>query len=157
MHPDLFEEREAWMLEGHSAGAPADPQSPTIGIPRALAFYELTPMFAAFFSELGLRVVISGKTDETMAKRSAEVVSAEFCFPVKIAHGHVLDLMDKGVDYIFLPAIQEMEKTDPTQEHAWLCPWNQCIPHTVLSALDLTRIEAFMYRAQQYMRRGPVP
>jgi len=101
--------------------------------------WELFPLFKAFFSELGFRIVLSDKTNETIAKKSTEVVSGEFCFPVKIAHGHVQNLVEKGVDYIFLPAIQEMKKTDKTQEHAWVCPWNQCIPYTILSAMDLTK------------------
>ena len=32
-----------------------------------------------------------------------------------------------------------MKKTDKTQEHAWVCPWNQGIPFTVLSAIDVAR------------------
>jgi len=137
--PDLFEEREQWLLHLYPDRAPADPSAPTIGLPRALLFYELLPLFKAFFSELGFRVLLSDKTNETIAKRSTEVVSAEFCFPVKVAHGHVLNLVEKGVDFVFLPAIQEMKKSDKTQEHAWVCPWNQGIPYTILSAMDLTK------------------
>jgi len=137
--PDLFDERERWLLNVYPNREPADPNAPTVGLPRALMHFELMPLFKAFFSELGFRVVISDKTNESIAKKSTEVVSAEFCFPVKVAHGHVLNLIDKGVDYIFFPAVQEMKKTDKTQEHAWLCPWNQGIPFTVLSAIDVTR------------------
>ena len=137
--PDLFEEREQWMLNIYPTREPTDPAAPAVGMPRSLMMWELFPLFKAFFSELGFRVILSDKTNETIAKKSTEVVSGEFCFPVKIAHGHVLNLVEKGVDYIFLPAIQEMKKTDKTQEHAWVCPWNQCIPFTILSAMDLTK------------------
>ena len=137
--PDLFDEREKWLLNIYPDREPADPNAPSIGLPRSLVFYELMPLFKAFFSELGFRVVLSDKTNETIAKRSTEIVSAEFCFPVKMAHGHVLNLMDKKLDYIFLPAVQEMKKTDKTQEHAWICPWSQCIPFTVMSAVDIEK------------------
>jgi len=137
--PDLFDERERWLLNVYPDRQPADPGAPVVGLPRALMLFELMPLFKAFFSELGFRVVISDRTNETIAKKSTEVVSAEFCFPVKVAHGHVLNLIEKGVDIIFFPALQEMKNTDSTQEHAWLCPWNQGIPFTVLSAIDVTK------------------
>lgn len=79
-----------------------------IGIPRAMSFFSNYPFFFGFFTELGIEIVLSDKTTKkTLASGSALVVS-ETCMPVKVYVGHVLNLLDKGVDKIFVPSIQSI-------------------------------------------------
>lgn len=79
-----------------------------IGIPRAMSFYNNYPFFFGFFTDLGIEIVLSDKTTKkTLASGSALVVS-ETCLPAKVFVGHVLNLLDKGVDKIFVPSIQSV-------------------------------------------------
>lgn len=79
-----------------------------VGIPRAMSYYNFFPFWFGFFEALGIEVIISSKTTkETMSRGSALVVS-ETCLPVKVYVGHVLELLDKGLDKIFIPSIQSI-------------------------------------------------
>lgn len=79
-----------------------------IGIPRAMSFYNNYPFLYGFFTDLGIEIVLSDKTTKkTLANGSAMVVS-ETCLPIKVYVGHVLNLLEKGVDKIFVPSIQSI-------------------------------------------------
>ena len=80
----------------------------TIGIPRGMSFYNDYPFYYGFFTDLGIKIVLSDiTTKETMSKGSSLVVT-ETCLPIKIYVGHVLNLIDKGIDKIFVPSIQSI-------------------------------------------------
>ncbi len=84
-------------------------QSLQIGIPRAMSYYNYFPFWYGFFEDLGIKVVISDKTTKrTMSEGSALVVS-ETCLPIKVYVGHILNLLEKGVDKIFVPSIQSID------------------------------------------------
>jgi predicted nucleotide-binding protein (sugar kinase/HSP70/actin superfamily) len=79
-----------------------------IGIPRAMSFYNNYPFYYGFFTALGIKVVLSDMTTkQTMSDGSALVVT-ETCLPIKIYVGHVLNLINKGIDKIFVPSIQSI-------------------------------------------------
>ncbi len=129
--PDLFEERRRILLNPGDANLPDD--APTVGIPMALPFHEALPFWREFFTSLGIRVVLSETGKETLQK-GMEAMVAETCFPVKMAHGHVIDLIQKGVDYIFLPSI--IDHAEGGEGNCY-CPYIQAIPYTISSAIDL--------------------
>lgn len=80
-----------------------------IGIPRAMSYYNYFPFWYGFFEDLGIKTVISDKTTkQTMSSGSALVVS-ETCLPIKVYVGHILNLLEKGVDKIFIPSIQSID------------------------------------------------
>lgn len=80
-----------------------------IGIPRAMSYYNYFPFWYGFFEDLGIKTVISDKTTkQTMSQGSALVVS-ETCLPIKVYVGHILNLLEKGVDKIFIPSIQSID------------------------------------------------
>ena len=80
-----------------------------IGIPRAMSYYNYFPFWYGFFEDLGIEIVISDKTTkQTMSSGSALVVS-ETCLPIKVYVGHILNLLEKGVDKIFIPSIQSID------------------------------------------------
>ncbi len=79
-----------------------------IGIPRAMSFYNNYPFYYGFFTDLGIKIVLSDvTTKQTMTSGSALVVT-ETCLPIKVYIGHILNLLDKGVDKIFVPSIQSI-------------------------------------------------
>ncbi len=79
-----------------------------IGIPRALLFYTYYPFWHGFFTELGVKIILSEHTTKkTMSEGTALVVS-ETCLPIKVYAGHILNLLEKGVKNIFVPSIQSI-------------------------------------------------
>lgn len=79
-----------------------------IGIPRGMSFYNNYPFYYGFFTDLGIKIVLSDiTTKQTMTSGSALVVT-ETCLPIKVYIGHVLNLIDKGIDKIFVPSIQSI-------------------------------------------------
>ncbi|MBI5968679.1 MAG: hypothetical protein HY882_12605, partial [Deltaproteobacteria bacterium] len=61
---------------------------------------------------------------------------AETCFPIKVAHGHLLDLIDRGVDTIFLPSVINMPLSHPSLDRSFACPYVQAFPYAIKSAID---------------------
>lgn len=75
-----------------------------VGLPLCLNFYEQLPLWHKFFTELGFEVVISEQsTRKTYYKGQHTIPSDTVCYPAKIAHGHILALIEKNVDFIFYP------------------------------------------------------
>ncbi|GAI06112.1 unnamed protein product, partial [marine sediment metagenome] len=99
--PNLFKERDKLLFAREKRKV----KGKKIGIPRALHTYEFFPLWESFFTELGYEVILSGRTNDTIIHKGIEIVVAETCFPIKVAHGHVLNLLEKKLDYIFLPSI----------------------------------------------------
>ena len=81
-----------------------------IGIPRALIYYTYFPYWHAFFENLGIEVVLSDKTTKQTVSVGSSHVVTETCLPVKVYIGHVINLLDKGIDIIFCPSIQSIDK-----------------------------------------------
>jgi predicted CoA-substrate-specific enzyme activase len=124
---DLLDYRDKLLEE---AWVPPQGRRPTVGIPRSMYFYDRFPFWCAYFQELGFDVVVSAPTDRKITALGEEVTIAEPCFPVKLAHGHVMELLERGVDYILLPNVLNLEAPhSPVDSH--LCPWNQTLPFVV--------------------------
>jgi len=112
---------------------PARGSRPSVGIPRTMFYYDRFPFWCAYFQELQFDVVLSATTDRKISTRGEELAVAQPCFPVQVAHGHVLDLLDKGVDYLLLPNVVNAE-APPSGVDSHLCPWNQTLPFVVRAA-----------------------
>lgn len=139
--PDLFTEREE-LLEAPCEGEDLLPHNaPAIGYPRLLLYHELFPFFKAFFTSLGYRVICSEKTNKSIIRKGIELTVAEQCFPVKVAYGHILNLIEKGIDTIFLPSIVNMKITNPGCEEAQNCPYTVSLPYVARSAFDFRNVK----------------
>lgn len=79
-----------------------------VGIPRALSYYDFFPFWYGFFSDLGIEIVLSDVTTKQTMTTGSSLVVPETCLPVKVYVGHVLNLLDKGIDKIFVPSIQSI-------------------------------------------------
>ncbi len=100
-----------------------------VGIPRTTFFYDRFPFWQAYFRELGFEVITSPRTDGRIANTGDELAIAQPCFPIKVAHGHVQELLGSHVDFILLPNIVNEAVPDNSEGH--LCPWNQTLPFVV--------------------------
>lgn len=79
-----------------------------IGIPRAMSFYHNYPFYYGFFTALGIKIVLSDVTTKQTLSRGSALVVTETCLPIKIYVGHILNLLDKGIDKILVPSIQSV-------------------------------------------------
>ena len=140
--PDLFEEREKMLFASYEGEEHLSPNAPEVGIPRILYFHEMFPFWKAFFTELGYRVVLSDATNRELIRKGVENVVAETCFPIKVSHGHVLNLLEKGVKRIFLPSIVNLKTFHPEIPTNTACPYAQAFPYAVPSSIDFKKREA---------------
>ena len=114
---------------------PYGPVAPRrIGLPRALTTHSLNPLYAGFFTGLGLEVVLSGIDAEGDLKSNSG-----FCFPAQLAHGAVLDLARKDVELVFLPHVTRMPHPSACRD-SLLCPITQASPYFLAKAFPQIRI-----------------
>jgi predicted CoA-substrate-specific enzyme activase len=132
--PNLFEKRLEMLCEGYIEKESG--KSTTIGIPRALmVYYQQFPFWRTFFEELGFTIVVSRESDKSLMTESIEAMTAETCLPVELMHGHVIDLVNRGVDYIFIPFIVNGKEKPGNKTFNCNCPWIQTYPFMVKAAL----------------------
>lgn len=80
----------------------------TIGIPRALNYYNWFPFLYGFFTHLGFEIILSDYTSKKTLSDGSKLVVSETCLPVKVYVGHIVNLAEKGVKCIFIPSIQSI-------------------------------------------------
>ncbi len=78
----------------------------TIGIPRAISYYSNYPFYYGFFTALGLDIILSDKTTSKTINDGCKYVVSDTCLPVKVYVGHVINLLEKGCETIFIPSLQ---------------------------------------------------
>lgn len=84
--------------------------SKTVGIPKGLLYYDFYPMWKTFFEGVGAKVVVSQDTNKKILDEGVKNCVEDACLPVKTYVGHVINLKEKNVDYIFIPRIVSVER-----------------------------------------------
>ncbi len=93
-----------------------------IGLPLALGMYELLPLWHGIFTALGFRVLVSEmSTKQTYARGQFSIPSDTACYPAKIMHGHIEELVERGVDGVFYPCLSYNIDEQHTANH-YNCP-----------------------------------
>lgn len=93
-----------------------------IGFPMGLSFYELTPFWSALFTKLGFQVVLSDPSSNKLYHLGQMTIPSDtVCYPAKIMHGHVMNLLEKGCKTIFYPCMSYNIKEKNTDNH-YNCP-----------------------------------
>lgn len=111
-----------------------------LGIPRVLNMYEHYPFWFTLFTELGFRVVLSGRSSKKIFELGMETVASEsLCYPAKLANGHIKDLVNKGVKVIFYPCLPRDEKEDPGVNNNYNCPIVTSYPEAIHANIDELR------------------
>lgn len=125
---DLAHAWERLVFERKDAGEAPAPG--TVGLNKSFFTNAFYPLYRRFFEALGLRVVLP----EAIRQEGVDRRGAAFCWPVEIAHGYLQDLLDRGVDWLFLPHFKGGEPRNgggnghaPTKSVA--CPISQGEPY----------------------------
>ena len=94
-----------------------------VGIPRVLNMFENYPFWSEFFKELGFRVELSCESTRKVYEDGLTSIPSETaCYPAKISHGHIMDLIDKDLDFIFYPSVFYEEDEDSDSDNHLNCP-----------------------------------
>lgn len=117
-----------------------DAERGTVGIPRVLNMYENYPYWFTFFNELGFRVEISGRSSKEVYEKGMETIPSEsVCYPGKLVHGHIMDLIEKDVDFIFYPCIPIDKKEQEGADNNYSCPIVTSYPEVIKNNIDILR------------------
>lgn len=82
---------------------PASPKA-KVGLPLCLGFYEQLPFWHKAFTELGFEVIVSEESSRDIYYKGQHTIPSDtVCYPAKLAHGHILSLLERGADFIFYP------------------------------------------------------
>ncbi|MBI5499758.1 MAG: activase [Deltaproteobacteria bacterium] len=113
------------------AGSLRPRTSRVVGVPMAFSVHSLWPFYSWYFHTLGVKVEVSTRVvPEGIAKQESN-----YCFPAEIAHGAIQDVLDKGVDTLFLPHFRDMPSLEDV--HACVCPLTQGLPYYARQAFGL--------------------
>ena len=95
----------------------------TLGIPRCLNFYENFAFWHALFNGCGINIRLSSPSTVSVSEKGmGTVMSDSICFPAKLAHGHIYDLVQKSVDRIFYPLVVYEKNEFEHALNAYNCP-----------------------------------
>lgn len=109
----------------------------TIGLPRGLGIYENYPFWQTLFGCCGMRVRLSGmSTNRLFDKGVRTIVADNICYPAKLMHGHVMDLIEKQVDRIFYPWVVFERKEDEQSKNSFNCPVVSGYSDVIKSAIN---------------------
>lgn len=121
--PNLFQYKYKRLFDYYEPLPLAQAKRGRVGLPRVLNLYENYPFWFTFFSELGYRVELSSPTNKTVYEKGIESIPSEsVCYPAKLAHGHVMDLLERGIHLIVMPCIEKERREDIHADNCFNCP-----------------------------------
>ena len=148
--PDMFLIREQLLFKKWDYKQVSAKKNITIGLPRTLEYWDSMPFWSTFFRSLGYDVILSHKSSRDMFENGIPFVPSDtVCFPAKLAHGHIQDLvkqfkekenhglhgLESSTDEnltansslltanfrIFMPMVMEMPATDKARASNYVC------------------------------------
>lgn len=124
--PNLYKVREELLFKDYphepaneQAKERAGERTEVIGLPRVLSYWDTMPFWKTFWQTLGYTVRISDKSTRKMYENGLSAVTSDtVCFPAKLVHGHIRNLVKHKVDRIFMPSVTTVptENTEETSQ-----------------------------------------
>ncbi|MBQ7372821.1 MAG: hypothetical protein IJW67_13250 [Blautia sp.] len=116
-----------------------NPNKKTVGIPYVLMIHKFFPMANAFFKALGYNVILSDPSNEETIRLAQETARGETCYPVKLIYGHMMQLIDQKVDYIFLPHMHTLRHEKSKVAYNYGCIYMQSAALSIAKSLELEK------------------
>ena len=134
---------------------------PTVGLPMGLNLYELLPFWATLFRRLGWNVVVSSPSSHALYRKGQHTIPSDtVCYPAKLMHGHVEDLLDKKPDVIFYPSMSYNVDEHKGRNH-YNCPvvayYPEVIGANVKRLQECTYVNGFIgvHDKREFIRHFP--
>ena len=114
-----------------------------MGLPFGLNFYENLPFWHTFFTQLGFEVVLSEESSRKLyAKGQQTIPSDTVCYPAKLMHGHIISLIEQGVDAIFYPC-NSYNFDEGISDNNYNCPVVAYYPELI--AVNMSQLQSVRY------------
>ena len=140
-HDRLLRLRQRFWREA-GAGVKVADTARVVGIPQSLIMYTYYPMWQRFFNTLGFKVQLSGQTTDEIRELGPRMAGADFCFPAKLALGHVAKLSTQdGVDFVFVPHVKNTPANEETTGTT-VCPFVQGTAAASRTALMMNHLDS---------------
>ncbi|MBE6021709.1 MAG: 2-hydroxyglutaryl-CoA dehydratase [Cellulosilyticum sp.] len=137
--PNLYQYKYDRLFKYESLAEEEAPRG-VMGIPRVLNLYENYPFWHTFFTKLGFSVQLSGRSNKKIYEKGiATIPSESVCYPGKLTHGHIADLIEKGVKFIFYPCIPYEQIEDQNGDNHYNCPIVTSYPEVIAKNMDEIR------------------
>ncbi len=129
------------LLAAYKPQADDDAKRGVIGLPRVLNLYEEYPFWFTFFTKLGYKVVVSSRSSAKLHQKGMDTIPSDsLCYPAKLAHGHIADLVEKGVRKIFYPCLPHNdEEKDVVSDNTYNCPIVASYPENIRSNMEILK------------------
>ena len=132
--PNLYLQKYEWLIEEPVKTKAYDLK---VGIPLALNMFENLPFWRAFFDELSIEVVVSGRSSKKLYEYGQDSIPSDtVCYPAKLVHGHIESLLMKDVDFIFYPNMPFHPLEKDHGDNHYNCPIVAHYPEVIEANLD---------------------
>ena len=138
--PNVYEKKYSRLFKHYRPIPRKEAASGVIGIPRALNIYENYPFWFTLFTELGFRVELSAAMPDVNGGIDT-IPSQTVCYPAKIAHRHIFDLLKRGVGTIFYPILQREQSEFKDAHQNFNCPVITGYPDVLYLNIDELKAE----------------
>ena len=117
----------------------------TIGIPLVLNMYENIPFWWTFFDELGYQVVYSDRSSKDLYELGQGTIPSDTaCYPAKLVHGHIENLIQKQVDYIFYPNMPFNFIEKDYRDNEYNCPVVAFYPEVIKANVEELDVKTYI-------------
>jgi predicted CoA-substrate-specific enzyme activase len=130
--PDMLKIRDELLFKDYPFVQLLPQKDITIGIPRVLDFWRTLPFWKVFWAALGFKTKVSRKSSKKLYEKGLQFVASDtVCFPAKLVHGHIQDLIESKVDRIFMPQFNRLPPDNMEKYSTFTCPVLKSYPLSV--------------------------
>ena len=116
-----------------------------IGFPLGLNFWEILPFWNAIFTKLRFETILSPLSSRQLyALGQNSIPSDTACYPAKLMHGHIEELVAEGVDTIFYPCMT-YNFDENTGDNHYNCPVVAYYPELLAANMDVLANVRFLF------------
>ncbi len=118
---NIFSEKYSRLFDCYRPIPETSAQRGVVGVPRVLNMYEDYPFWFTLLTKLGFSVKLSSKApDENLGIDT--IPSQTVCYPAKLVHRHITELLESGVKNIFYPVMLRERKEFAHAQKNYNCP-----------------------------------
>ena len=144
--PNLFKYKFQRTFDHYKPLKEEEAERGVIGIPRALNQYENYPFWFTVLTKLKFRVLISARSSHSLFEKGMETIPSEsVCYPAKLVHGHIENLIARGIKTIFYPDVPYEAVENPNSGNHYNCPIVCSYPEVIKNNVENLRDKDIRY------------